>query len=173
MWMLHFDGFHDFMHEIKELIMFNTLKEYPEGLTFYDLQKIGNIPHSKIYRGMKKLEEQGYLRKETIQNKSGRPKYLYFLIEDKASNRIEEVKSKLKQHLAVLGKKFPHIGFDQTLLSKTFKDWQSPLQKICNSSISDKEKYEKLSEFGKDLEDMLKQIEKIKAKLLKQIDKTK
>ena len=80
MWPKQFNFFKDFMREISTLFVFNTIKNSPNGLTYYDLTQFGNIPHSKIYRLMKNLEENGDLiKKDDISSETGRPKHLYFL----------------------------------------------------------------------------------------------
>ena len=80
MWPKHFNFFGNFMRELGTLLIFNTIKNCPDGLTYYDLKQYGEIPHSKIYRMMKKLEEKGDLiKKNDISIETGRPKHLYFL----------------------------------------------------------------------------------------------
>ena len=75
-----FNFLKNFMREINSLFIFNTIKNSPNGLTYYDLTKFGNIPHSRIYRLMKRLEDNGDLFKESdISSETGRPKHLYFL----------------------------------------------------------------------------------------------
>ena len=80
MWPKHFNFFGSFMRELGTLLIFNTVRNCPNGLTYYDLKKFGEIPHSKIYRMMKKLEDKGDLiKKDDVSAETGRPKHLYFL----------------------------------------------------------------------------------------------
>ena len=90
MWPRDFKFFRDFMENLRTIFIFNTIKSYPEGITYYDLKKFGDIPHSKIYRMMKSLEEKGdLLRKDDISKETGRPKHLYFLSEQGKSRLVE------------------------------------------------------------------------------------
>ena len=85
-----FEFFQHFTKELHTIFILNTVKEYPNGITYYDLQQMGNIPHSKIYREMKKLEEEGILRREDEKGSVGRQKHCYFLTEagEKERERI-------------------------------------------------------------------------------------
>ena len=98
MWPRDFKFFRDFMENLRTVFIFNTIKSYPEGLTYYDLKKFGDIPHSKIYRMMKLLEERGDLiREDDISKETGRPKHLYFLSQQGESRLVE-----LRNNLAIL-----------------------------------------------------------------------
>ena len=66
MWPKHVNFFGNFIRELGTLLIFNTIKNCPNGLTYYDLKQYGEIPHSKIYRMMKKLEDKGDLKKKMM-----------------------------------------------------------------------------------------------------------
>lgn len=168
MWPKDFNFFHEFNESFRTLFLFNTIKEYPEGLTYYDLQKIGNFPHSKIYRLMKKLEQEGYLRKEE-KVELGRPKHLY-LLTDKGLEKLEEIRETLVKFFEFLKTRWPNLdqNFDYNtfLREGTFKIWCSPVEHILNRNISKLEKMEALEGMEHDLTDLLKKIRKEK-RLLK------
>jgi len=97
MWPKGFKFFIDFSEDLKTIFIFNTVKNFPEGLTYYDLKKFGNIPHSKIYRMMKILEEGKFLLiKSDISKETGRPKHLYFITE-KGENKLTDLREKISR----------------------------------------------------------------------------
>ena len=73
--------FHEMFKNLVQLILLNTIQEHPDGITLYDLKKIGHLPHSKIYRMMKKLEEKQYLIVTEEKNETGRTKFIHFISE--------------------------------------------------------------------------------------------
>ncbi|GAG22939.1 unnamed protein product, partial [marine sediment metagenome] len=96
MWPKEFKFFQEFFDDFRLIFIFNTVKDYQNGLTFYDLKKYGNIPHSKIYRTMKALEEDGFLsmKKENLGIECGRPKHLFFLSE-RGEEKLSELRIKI------------------------------------------------------------------------------
>jgi len=170
MWPKQFKIFGNFFRELSTLLIFNTIKEHPNGLTYYDLTQFGEIPHSKIYRLMKSLEDNGDLiKKNDISTETGRPKHLYFLSkqgESKLNGLIENLGKYfdfMKERFPVENKDFDHLTF---LREATFKVWSSPVEHIIQSDIPNKEKIESLERMESDLDKMLEKIRKEKKKLL-------
>ncbi|MFX1357569.1 MAG: PadR family transcriptional regulator [Promethearchaeota archaeon] len=157
------------MDDFRMIFMFNTIKSYPNGLTYYDLQKYGNIPHSKIYRMMKSLEENGLLiRKEDFSQDTGRPKHLYFLSKQ-GEKSLEELRAKLGELFEFIKLRFPEIDSDfdhkKFLNEATFNVWASPVEHIMQKEVSDNEKLAALSEMESDINGLLEQIQREKDKL--------
>ncbi|KKM57993.1 hypothetical protein LCGC14_1550040 [marine sediment metagenome] len=169
MWPKHFNFFRNFMRELGTLLIFNTVKNYPNGLTYYDLQQYGEIPHSKIYRMMKKLEIKGELiKKNDISPETGRPKHLYFLSKQ-GEARLDDLKVNLGKYFEFLKERFPkeQSSFDhETFLKEaTFKVWSSPVEHVIQKDISNEKKLKILSSMESDLTRMLEKIQKEKKKL--------
>jgi len=174
MWPRGFKFFGDFLEDFKLILIFNTVKEIPEGLTYYDLKKFGNIPHSKIYRMMKELAEEGYLSvKDDVSRDTGRPKHLYFMT-DKGENKLIDLRHKIGKIFELIKQRFPESGieFDHEKILKgaTFSIWSSPVEYIMQKDISNEEKLEVLTSMEKDVDEILHKIRKEKEKL--QRDKT-
>jgi len=174
MWPRGFKFFGDFLEDFKLILIFNTVKEIPEGLTYYDLKKFGNIPHSKIYRMMKELAEEGYLSvKDDVSRDTGRPKHLYFMT-DKGENKLIDLRNKIGKIFELIKQRFPESGieFDHEKILKgaTFSIWSSPVEYIMQKDISNEEKLEVLTSMEKDVDEILHKIRKEKEKL--QRDKT-
>lgn len=169
MWPRGFKFFGDFLDDFKLILIFNTVKEIPEGLTYYDLKKFGNIPHSKIYRMMKELAEKGYLSiKDDISKDTGRPKHLYFMT-DKGENKLIDLRQKIGKIFELIKQRFPESGieFDHEKILKgaTFSIWSSPVEYIMQKDISNEEKLEILTFMEKDVDEILHKIRKEKLKL--------
>lgn len=167
--------YRSFSRRMEEVLVFNTLRNYPEGFTYYDLKQLGDIPHSRIYRLMKKMEEAGYLRKEEIKE-SGRPKHLYFLTE-RSEKRLKENIEELRKHFSVIRehvqkkkKWVDNKEWEEHLMSMTYDIWKSPLQKIMDSPLSPPEKLEILEGMKDDFNSLLKNIKKQIELLREQID---
>jgi len=169
MWPRGFKFFGDFLEDFKLILIFNTVKEIPEGLTYYDLKKFGNIPHSKIYRMMKELAEEGYLSvKDDVSKDTGRPKHLYFMT-DKGENKLIDLRNKIGKIFELIKQRFPESGieFDHEKILKgaTFSIWSSPVEYIMQKDISNEEKLEILTFMEKDVDEILQKIRKEKLKL--------
>jgi predicted ArsR family transcriptional regulator len=173
MWPRDFKFFRNFGESIRTIFIFNTIKSYPEGLTYYDLKKFGNIPHSKIYRMMKILEEKGdLLRKNDISKETGRPKHLYFLSKQ-GEARLIELRKNMVDLFDLLKSRFPEDipDFDHAnfLEHATFKVWSSPVEYLMSKDISDKKKLESLSEMESEVNRILEKIRKEKILLQSKI----
>ena len=175
MWPKNFKFFHEFLEDLRIIFIFNTIKSYEEGLTYYDLQRYGNIPHSKIYRLMKSYEDLGYLsRKEDISQETGRPKHLYTLSKE-GEKRLEELRVKVGNFMEFIKLRFPEIDSDfdhkKFLNEATFDIWASPVEFIMQKDILDDEKLKALAEMESDIVKLLQQIRSEKSKLEKKLQK--
>ena len=171
MWPKGFKFFIDFSEDLKTIFIFNTVKSFPEGLTYYDLKKFGNIPHSKIYRMMKELAEGKFLLvKDDISKETGRPKHLHFLTE-KGESKLIDLRQKVGKIFEFIKHRFPETGteFDHEKFLKgaTFSVWSSPVEYIMQKDLSDEEKIYYLSSMEKDVNGILLKIRKEKEKLQK------
>ncbi|MHA1472924.1 MAG: hypothetical protein ACTSQW_07495 [Promethearchaeota archaeon] len=171
MWPKGFKFFRDFSEDLKTIFIFNTVKNFPEGLTYYDLKKFGNIPHSKIYRMMKELAEGKFLFvKDDISKETGRPKHLYFLTE-RGESKLSDLRQKVGKIFEFIKHRFPESGieFDHETFLKgaTFSVWSSPVEYIMQKDLSDEEKIDALSYMEKDVNGILFKIRKEKEKLQK------
>ncbi|MHA2181050.1 MAG: PadR family transcriptional regulator [Promethearchaeota archaeon] len=173
MWPKEFKFFQEFFDDFRLIFIFNTVKDYQNGLTFYDLKKYGNIPHSKIYRTMKALEEDGFLsmKKETLGNESGRPKHLFFLSE-KGEEKLSELRIKIAKIFEFIKLRFPQsnsdLDYDKFLNEATFKVWSNPVDYILSQKISDEDKVYVLSGMESDLLNILEKVRKEKKKIEKE-----
>ncbi|NVM17741.1 MAG: PadR family transcriptional regulator [Candidatus Lokiarchaeota archaeon] len=173
MWPKGFKFFIEFSEDLKTLFMFNTVKDFPEGLTYYDLKKFGNIPHSKIYRMMKELAEEGFLSiKDDVSKDTGRPKHLYFLT-DKGKSKLLDLRQNIGKIFEFIKHRFPESGIEidhETFLKEaTFSVWSSPVEYIMLKDIPNEEKLNILTYMENDVNDILLKIRKEKVKLQKLI----
>jgi DNA-binding PadR family transcriptional regulator len=159
-------------HDLHTLLLLNFITQRSEeGLTYYDLQQYDNVPHSRIYRAMKKLEEEGYLSKSTESNETGRPKHL-FKISPKGKQYRDELQIKLRNVLNVIKSKFPeHMDFDidSFLEDGTIKLFKTPIQHVLESDMQPKEKLKCLKAMKQDHQEILQDIRKNIQKLEKMI----
>ena len=174
MWPKGFKFFKDFFEDLKTIFLFNTVKDFPDGLTYYDLKKFGKIPHSKIYRMMKELAEEGYLSiKDDVSKDTGRPKHLYFLTE-KGESKLIDLRQKVEKIFEFIQHRFPETGveFDHETFLKgaTFSVWSSPVEYIMQKDITDEEKLNALTYMENDVNGILLKIRKEKQKLHKIAD---
>lgn len=169
MWPKDFKFFRDFMDNMRTIFIFNTVESFPDGLTYYDLKKFGNIPHSKIYRMMKSLKEEGYLiRKDDTSKETGRPKHLYFLSEQ-GELKLKELRENIGEIFDWLKLRFPddipEFDHNKFLESATFQVWASPVEYVMCQEISDEDKFEALVELELDVNNILNKIRKEKNNL--------
>ena len=163
-------GFNSQMHK---LFLFNTLKENSKnGLTLYDLQQYGNIPSSIIYRKMKKLEEDGFLRKEEKKTDHGRPKYIYFLTE-KGIDELSNTKTRLSEVFQFINQRMNigDLNVNEFISNTTFKIWAGPVEHLLQSMEGNEEKLQGLNEMEKDFEKILNKIKREKRILQQKLEK--
>jgi len=171
MWPKGFKFFIDFSEDLKTIFLFNTVKDFPKGLTYYDLKKFGNIPHSKIYRMMKELAEEGCLSiKDDVSKDTGRPKHLYFLTE-KGESKLIDLRQKIGKIFEFIKRRFPESGMEfdheKFLKGATFRVWSSPVEYIMQKDLTDEEKLNALTYMENDVNGILLKIRKEKQKLEK------
>jgi DNA-binding PadR family transcriptional regulator len=171
MWPKEFKFFIEFSRDLNTIFMFNTVKNFPEGLTYYDLKKFGNIRHSKIYRMMKSLAEEGYLSvKDDVSKETGRPKHLYFLTE-RGERKLSDLRQKIGKIFEFLKHRFPETSeefdHDKFLKEATFNVWSSPVEHIMQKDIPNEEKLEVLNYMENDVNEILRKIRIEKVKLQK------
>lgn len=169
MWPKDFKFFREFMEDLKTIFIFNTIKSCPNGLTYYDLQRFGNIPHSKIYRMMKALEEEGDLvKKDATSTETGRPKHLYFL-SSQGALRLETLRKKLGEIFEFIKLRFPmedpSFDHNEFLREGTFKIWANPVEFVMRKEVSDSQKLKDLLDMEKDVTSILRRIRKEKEKI--------
>jgi len=173
MWPKKFRFFHEFMEDLKTIFIFNTIKNFPEGLTYYDLKQFGDIPHSSIYRMMKDLEDNGDLiRKNGSSKETGRPKHLY-LLSKQGETRLDELRTKIGEIFEFIKLRFPEsdpdFDHEKFLNNATFAVWSSPVEFIKQQKIIDEEKIILLTEMEKDLTTLLEKVHSEKNRLKKTI----
>ena len=169
MWGKDFSYFHDLWKDVRLLLLFNTLQANTDGLTYYDLKKIGKdtIPTSKIYRMMNNLFEQGLLTRIEEQSEQGRPRYKFFISElgqsyfmnlkESLLNQFEFIQKKIPGTQKFEGKKFIDCA--------SFHIWQDPITSSLHNDISIKQKLEFITQMESKLLEKLEFIRKRKAKL--------
>jgi len=171
MWPKGFKFFIDFSEDLKTIFLFNTVKDFAEGLTYYDLKKFGNIPHSKIYRMMKELAEEGYLSvKNDVSKDTGRPKHLYFLTE-KGESKLIDLRQKIGNIFEFIKQRFPEteteFDHEKFLKAATFRVWSSPVEYIMQKDITNEQKLQALTHMENDVNGILLKIRKEKQKIQK------
>ncbi|MHA1111929.1 MAG: helix-turn-helix transcriptional regulator [Promethearchaeota archaeon] len=164
-----FSYMHDFMRNFKEMVLYNTIVEHknPDGLTYYDLTQIDpHIPHSRIYRAMKKLEEKGLLKKKEVISELGRPKHYYSLTQN-GKERHEELKQgMLGMFSAVqqrLSEDISNIHFGNIPRPNIMRI--DPAKQILDEEGSNEEKLEELDKIEKHLKECLENITEARKKL--------
>ncbi|MCF2139773.1 MAG: hypothetical protein K9W44_06945 [Candidatus Lokiarchaeota archaeon] len=153
--------------KLRLLLLFNTIEQNSNGITFYELKQYNHIPHSRIYREMNRLCEHGYLRREETQNELGRPKYLFFLSK-KGLQEKERISADLQKILVFLKEKFPEDGnldVESFLCNASLSMWQDPIQNILKSDKSYQKKKAILERMYEDVENRLTMISNALAQL--------
>lgn len=163
--------FHSLSNDFFDLMLLNTIlkKGGANGMTYYDLQQLGGVPHSRVYRHLKKMEEKGFLNLEEETNPVGRPKHLYN-ISKSGENKIEELKKKLAGFIEMLKREFPHY-IDEDMDSMelvenvVIKKFRSPIDHIMESDLPRAEKLEELTKIEGEMTEMLNKVKKLKEEL--------
>lgn len=157
------------MENFKELLLLNTIanNDNPNGFTYGDLTEIDpHIPHTRIYRAIKKMHEMGYLNmKEEDVEIPGRPKHFYFLNEF-GKQRHAVLKQTILSMFETVQEHLEQYLDEVDLHQEDFSRFR-PINKIlsCNESVDQKrEKLEEMEEFH---QEMLKKITEAKEKLQK------
>ncbi len=166
----------NFIESFKQLVIFNTIADHPNsnGLTYYDLTQIDpHIPHSRIYRAMKKLTEEGYLN-ETEEKRTnekgiemGRPKKYYTLTNEGGEHRkiLQEDVQRLANDVIE--------NLTRDLSKFNLKNMPRPRMGHCDEIIDSddtpEEKLQKLTEHEDHLKAMLKKVVEVKKKVQAQL----
>ena len=94
-----FTIFETFAEKIHQLLLLNTIKQNPEGLAFSDFKEMGCQAPTKVYRILKKLEEDGFLATQSTPPSSGRPKQP-FVLTPRGVQKLQELKDHAASGLA-------------------------------------------------------------------------
>ena len=151
---------HEYWHALHTVLLFNFIEQHENGVTYYDVQQIENVPASRIYRQMKRLDSEGFLQKQKEVNEMGRPKYI-FTVSEKGENQKELLVKKLQSVLKLLKSKFPkEMDFDIELFLKqgNIAMFESPLEHIRKSNLPLDKKIHLLTDMKQDHQERLKKI---------------
>lgn len=174
MWLKRIPFFHDMFRDLITYMLFNTIQEYPDGITLYDLKKIGNIPHSRLYRMMKRHEEHNYLVVKEEHNELGRPKHLYFFSDE---GRIfhQDLKTRIIDNFGKLKEISDHSqDFDATtFLDKiSFTIWENPLDRCLKHGETNEAKLQHLRTLEEHTFTQLTQIRDAITQIQKNLENT-
>ena len=87
-----FDGFAKDLFLV--LLLNSVRKKQDEGITYTDFQRDDFLPHSKVYRILKKLEESKIVETRDERSDIGRPRQLYRLTR-KGEKELEAVRARV------------------------------------------------------------------------------
>ncbi len=124
------------------------------------LQQYEQIPHSRIYRTIKCLEERGLLEKKVQHNELGRPKYVYFL-NDSGKSHQQELRTELKEFFTLLRSRYPEemdFNINDFLSQSNFTMFQNPLQQLVSMDLPSEDILQRLYEMEKYHVNILKDI---------------
>jgi DNA-binding PadR family transcriptional regulator len=154
-------------------MLLNTIvkKGGSDGMTYYDLQQLGGVPHARIYRQLKKLEDDGLLNLEEETNPVGRPKHL-FSISESGRKKIEELKKKMGDFIEMLKREFPHyiegeLPTHELVENIVIKQFRTPIDQIMESDLSRADKLEEMEKIEGEMNEMLDKVKKLKEELQK------
>ena len=167
--------FHEMFKNLIQLVLLNTIQEHPDGITLYDLKKIGHLPHSKLYRMMKKLEEKQFLIVTEEKNETGRPKFIHFISEEgiKYQNSLKSKLSAIFEDIKNTYNKYEDFDTHNFLEKTTFNMWKDPIGRCMDQDVSNQEKLKHLTHIEEETINYLNQIKKNRKKLEKQIQQEK
>ncbi len=162
MWPQEFTLFETFAEKIHQLLLLNTIKQSPEGLAFSDFKEMGCEAPTRVYRILKKLEEDGYLTAQTTLPSSGRPKQP-FVLTPTGIQKLQELKESLREILQGIQSRFPentrNLSISEFLEKGTFHHFGTPVDFILqNTSIPAEKKRQILTEMEKMLSNDLIKI---------------
>jgi DNA-binding PadR family transcriptional regulator len=162
MWPQEFTIFETFTEKIHQLLLLNTIQQSPEGLAFSDFKEMGCEAPTKVYRILKKLEEDGYLTTQTTPQSSGRPKQP-FILTSSGVQKLQELRDSLREILEGIRTRFPEktrdLNIPEFLEKGTFHHFGTPGDFILqNDSIPVEKKRRILTEMEKMLSNELNKI---------------
>jgi DNA-binding PadR family transcriptional regulator len=158
-----------------ELLLLNTIKKRTieaGGMPYAELQKIEHLPHIKVYRILKRMEEDGMLEKKEERIELGRPRQLYRL-SAKGDKQLEQLKSHVLSFFDTIRRSFPDKMYESFDLPKfleegTFDTFCLPPRFMNEEGMTDEERLEMLSEIKAHMEKRLqlvtKEISELQAK---------
>ena len=167
--------FHEVFKNLTQLLLLNTIREHSDGITLYDLKKIGHLPHSKLYRIMKKLEEEQYLIITEEKNETGRPKFIYFISKKgiKYQNLLKSKLSAIFDDIKNTYNKYEDFDTKNFLDKTTFDMWKDPIGRCMEQDVSNEEKLKHLAHIEEETINHLNNLKKTKKKLEKLIQQEK
>jgi DNA-binding PadR family transcriptional regulator len=165
-----------------ELLLLNTIKQRTSqsgGMPYAELQKIEHLPHIKVYRILKRMEEEGLLEKKEEKIELGRPRQLYRL-NAKGEQQLDKLKAHMLSFFDIIRRSFPdklYESFDapKFLEEGTFDTFCFPPRFIDEEPMTDEERLELLEDVKKHMESRLqhvmKEISELQSKVLRKKNK--
>jgi len=162
MWPQEFTIFESFAEKLHQLLLLNTIKQCSDGLAFSDFKEMGCQAPSRVYRCLKKLEEDGYLASQATIQSSGRPKQP-FILTPTGIQKLQELKESLRQNLEWIQTRFSEktqeMNVGEFLEKGSFHHLGMPIDYILqNTSIPFEQKRIILTEMEKMLSAKLVKI---------------
>ncbi|MEX2717149.1 MAG: PadR family transcriptional regulator [Candidatus Sigynarchaeum springense] len=162
------------------MLLLNTIKKRTSqagGMPYAELQKIENLPHIKVYRTLKRMEENHLLEKKEERIELGRPRQLYRL-SSMGEQQLEQLKTHMLSFFDIIRRSFPdklYESFDAPKFVEegtfdTFCFPPPPSRLMDDEGMSDEERLEMLSEIKAHMEKRLqhvsKEISELQAKVM-------
>ena len=135
MWPQGFTLSEIFIRKIRQFRLLNNIKQSPEGLAFSGLKyQIGSKVSTRVYRILKKLEDDGYLAAQTTLPSSERLKQ-HFILTPKRIQKLQELKVSHGMQ-ARFPEETEDINVPEFLEKGTFHHFRTPAEFILqNDSI--------------------------------------
>lgn len=159
-----------------EILLLNTIKQRTSqagGMPYAELQKIEHLPHIKVYRILKRMEEGGLLEKKEERIELGRPRQLYRL-NAKGEQQLDQLKAHVLSFFDIIRRSFPdklYESFDapKFLEEGTFDTFCFPPRFMDEEPMTDEERLELLEDvkahMEKRLAEVLKEISELQSKV--------
>ncbi len=165
--------------EIFELLLLNTIKKQTSkagGMPYAELQKIENLPHIKVYRTLKRMEENGLLEKKEEKIELGRPRQLYRL-SVQGEQELEQLKARVLSFFDIIRRNFPDKLYESFDTQKFIEEgtfstfcFPPPPRFLDDDGMSEEERLEMLVEVKTHMEKRLQHVNKEISELQKKID---
>jgi DNA-binding MarR family transcriptional regulator len=162
MWPQEFTIFESFAEKLHQLLLLNTINQCSDGLAFSDFKEMGCEAPSRVYRCLKKLEEDGFLTSQATPQSSGRPKQP-FILTPTGIQKLQEIKEYLRKIFELIRTRFSEetqdINIAEFLEKGSFHRFGTPMDFILqNTSIPIEKKHKILVEMEKMLSTKLIKI---------------
>ncbi len=135
-------------------------------MPYAELQKIEHLPHIKVYRTLKRMEEDGLLEKKEEKIELGRPRQLYRL-STKGEQHLDQLKAHVLSFFNLIRRSFPdklNESFDapKFLEEGTFDTFcfPPPPHFMVEEGMTNEERLEMLSEIKAHMEKRLQHVTK-------------